>query len=321
MMENIQALLARRRHALKDALTGLNAPQDLSRLVLSQLDLQALYRSVHDEDALLNQLPSSLRHKVYVAAHAHLISHIPIFKYISNASYRYYLLRKLEPILFTEYELICSEEEPLDGVLFLVTGSAAIVRIDMGKHHEEVLDYLFPLNFIGQESLLNLTKTPLAVRAEEDCCFFRLKFSTIEYLLLNRPELCSALQRALTLATEDLQERLRIRRFRQQRFEFLKEVNGLYKGGKLGSSHPSSKAQCVYYRRNRYVSQFTDDCESSIGTSKQKKFPTLLDKDDNCDFESPVDTAISSRSRRHSVDMFVRPGTRKTNQRGRSASL
>ena len=281
--------------------------------------MQTLFRSVHDEDTLLNQLPSSLRQRIYIAGNSHLISQIPIFKYITNDSYRYHLIRKLEPILFTDSELICSEEEPLDGILFLVSGSAAIVGIDVEKHHEEVLDYLFPLNFFGHESLLKLAANSfLTVRAEEDCCCLKLKFSTIEFLLQNRPELCSALQRALTLATEEQQEVLRRRSFRQRRFEFLKELNASYKGRKIGPIHPTIRARCINYRRKRYVSRY---CESSVDTPKRNKFPTILDLDENCDFEFPVDIAISSRSRRHSLDVFVSHGAAVAHQRWRSVSL
>ena len=316
-----QALHLHRRHTLRDALTGLNIPKELSRLMDSQLNLHSLYRSVYDEDRLLNQLPSALRYKVYVTAHSYLVSRITIFKYFTNASYQYYLARKLEPLLFTEAELICSEEEPLDGILFLVNGSAAVVRVDIEKNNEEVLDYLITRDFIGQELLLNPSAKPLIVRAEEDCFFYKLKFSTIERLLQDRPELCSTLQTALTLAAEEQQEMLRRRRFRQQRYEFLKELNDTYNRRKLGSVHSATRARCIYFRRKRYISQFSDDCETFKRNSKRLKSPTILDKDYNCDFESPVDMVIATRSRRHSLDMFVKRIVRNQSQRGRSVSL
>ena len=264
--------------------------------------MQSLYRSVYDEDDLLNHLPSRLKYAIYVASHGYLVKHIPIFDYISNVSYRYYLLRKLEPLFYTETELVCSEAQPLDGIIFLVNGSAAIVQIESGCKSEQVLDYLLPRNFIGHETPLTVLMAPLTVRAEEDCCFFMLKFSTIDYMLQTRPELCSLLQKSLTLATEAQQSIMQRRRFRQQRFEFLKEINRAYKKIRCGQSDSSFKAVCSW-RHSTHAQHATDNDDSHRELNDKATF-TILDNDDNCDFVSLMDNnKLSSRSRSSSIEI------------------
>jgi hypothetical protein len=165
------------------------------------------------------------------------------------------------------------------------------------KGQQEVMGVLTRGDFIGYKEMQYMIKHPSSLTAIEACHYYTLDHSDVLTLVRHNPMVAFEFQRALGLAVDEMDDRMRAAQTQQLRGEFFNEIKDQFKKTKTVSMHSKGLAKVLLeYAAKKQKEK--DDARSKADMSNFDK--EFFDKpgekfcrSESYDSQSSSDTKIS----------------------------
>lgn len=137
---------------------------------------------VYDEQALIEELPPSIKTDLYFSIHGGIIEKVPLFREASEEFLREIVVA-LRPTVFTPGDLIVRKGEIGDEMYFINRGTVEVVSADQ----KEIFATLTDGNFFGEIALITNSPRNATIRAVDYCDLYTLDRDVFNKVLAKYP--------------------------------------------------------------------------------------------------------------------------------------
>jgi voltage-gated potassium channel len=135
-----------------------------------------------DENAVLNELPPSLRQEFELHLRRDIVSKVPFFQEADNTLV-YRLVAAMRPQIALPGDMLCRRDDPGDTMFFIASGSVEVIRPD-----GTLIATLGDGAFFGEMSLVDQSPRTADVRAVTLCDLYTLDRPALFAIMADHPD-------------------------------------------------------------------------------------------------------------------------------------
>ncbi|MFW6368691.1 MAG: ion transporter [Spirochaetota bacterium] len=159
-----------------------NIPPELQQRVHDYFDYLWASRRGHEERAILDELPDTLRTEIAYHINREILYKVPIFRGAGEQLLRD-IISKLEPCVYLPGDIVVRKGETGREMFFISKGSVEVVSADM----QTVYATLTEGQFFGEIAVLLSTERTATIRAIDYCDLYKLDQTTFSDVIEKYP--------------------------------------------------------------------------------------------------------------------------------------